>query len=392
MINRWRLSRELRRARRKEFDRVLEAVGTRHRKPAAGDGDVEESGAKQGEKSGGKDGDANIAAALQRLEHLDKLVLLQSRVDGRARQLLVVLCVLVLMAVVVAAASIDVSTARIELRARATAVRLQTQTDQRVTDLLTVRDVSASGISQVDGPSELGFSGATTGFRLASRGQAIVLEPIDLSAGTWLTIERTASQRYRLTLLPPGIRGTVSIALALTGEVEAVVDGANVTAGPVVKRLPAPRQLSLSSKPGDPLVLTFSSPDESLIKALTITQMRFERLDQVADQRVPVSSLLSAELRYPDYASRVETASESDWLELSGVAGYAKGVLNDDDALAVRFTGAVSGVRVGDGPSAKSVIPSLLDRVTRYGDWITAGSVVGALLTAAFTVWTLAKG
>ena len=327
-------------------------------------------------------------ATLSRLEGLNLLIETHESMMRRSRRLTVLASLAVASAAVLAAGSCAVTSARVEMRALATDVRFKTQRQQPVTDLIAMHDVAMSDIAVIDGPSELGFHPGVRALRIDAPSEPVVLEPVQVPAGTWVTLERMPSQRYRLTLRPPESADGIELVVSIGGKVSATVEPPAKTADPTAQHSFAfPRQLVARWSKGVAASLAFSSSDVTFTKPGPIDALQFERSEQVADHRLTVSALRSAEVVFPDYQRRTLPIAEAERVTLGGVSGYARGISAREDGLSLTFAGSATRVELGDD-ARENQLPSVLDYVTSRTQWVTLGSTIGALFAVVFAAWS----
>ena len=292
-----------------------------------------------------------LSTLIPALAQIEQVIASERRRTRRDERIVVVALCTTLVVALLLASAIPISSGT-ELRAMASSIELTSRAAQNLTNLLALTEVSISGASFTEGAAELGLEGLTPEAQLTSGRAPINLEPVRVSAGDRIELSTTARPgRYRLMIVSTR---PLSMAFSLTGEVT-VTDATQRTRNHAV-----PHQLTATWPRGASAVITVSTSETTLTRALAVDAIGFTEEEYVADVRKRVSSLRSGEVLFPD-VDRALTLRDGHNVSIRGLDGDVRPIGAKDGLLAVAARGKVRALDVGEGRAAVSALPSALD-------------------------------
>ncbi len=319
---------------------------------------------------------STLIPALTQIEHAIASERQRTRRDERV--VVVALCTAVGVAAVLASA-LRISS-RMELRATASSIQLRSRAGQSLTNILALTEVAVSGASFTEGAAELGVEGQTPEVQLTAGDAPMNLEPLRVSAADRIELSTTARPgRYRLVI---NSGRPLSMALSLMGGVT-VTDGQQRTLNFAV-----PHQVTATWPAGVSAIITLSTSETTLTRALAVDALGFTEEEYVADTRKRVSSLRSGEVLFP-VVDQALTLREGQHVTIGGLDGDARSITAKDGALTIAARGTVRTLDVGEGGAAVSTLPSALDYLTRRRDWVAIASAIAGVIAVAtgFRKW-----
>jgi hypothetical protein len=320
-----------------------------------------------------------LAASLAVLAHINQLIDTQSAIHRRhQRHGLVLLLIGVTLAI--AAASLYRMSGRLDWKVVASAVQLQSRTQQRLTALLPVDEVVLADTAVLEGPAELGLrAGAVSQLTLTGMGAPIHMEPLTIEPGDRVSLEVTGRpNQYRLVLQA---NHAITVSFSLLGKVAAQADGARRERG-----FDVPREVVAQWPAKTPAVITFSSREPILTRPIAIQALDFRSDEFVMGARVPVSTLVSGDISFPEY-ERTVALKDRDLVTSEGIQGHVRGIVAQPSSLAVTYQGTVTNLLIGEGAARETEMPTLLDYLTKQRERVTIVSTIGALIAVIVTCW-----
>ena len=351
---------------------------------------VSEAAAKQGGQVS-----AEQMESIRRLREL--LQMRRSWMPLRQRRWLVIATLVVTLLVASLLYFVRMPSADIEMDIRVSEIGLRLARPQRLWNVMGVTAVRASGLNDIELPIAAGVAGRgdrDSEFQLevesdGQRSGVANLAPVALPTGAWVRLQKTSvPHEYRLSL--PQTKGVEiradaigPVAISLPGSPRAHFDFA------------VPQSVGARSGPDESEVsfILSRSPTPEEFLAVSVAELTVARVEQYSDGAQSIARHVSTVMSGTIYfeALGIETKLRpAEEVLFDSAKGEIRTLELEDNDIAVRFHGQVTGMSSGFEENTRSIMPTLLEWLrARHGLSLLWGAAVYlfALGTAVLRWW-----
>lgn len=333
--------------------------------------------------------DAAVRAALRRVRAIDAMIAARQKQIWQRLATAFAVAVCVIVFCIGIAASYRGGTVNIELDGKVDKVEFRVVDGGILTEPVTISELAVDGAERIEWPIELTRPPTGRVQRVEAIEGALLLAPIEVPPGTWISVELLEANRVRVDLTNTSGVAIPDLAVSVPPRIH--VDGL-----PSPVTLPGTRHLGVRP-PAKSLRLTLTTAQLVLTRPMAVNELRFVREDPTPTGIDNVSSIRSLAIEFPGNERQPMTLRESTWLDLGGLTGFVRAVRIDGSGsradpprLAASYSGSVSRLMVGGRQPSANALPSLLERIGRRSDVtaiVTTLVAVVSLFAAIFSWW-----